>query len=78
MASIAISKFHVLPKAFVYICVKGCSRDGQRKYCTSDVVQGLQLLPPLKAAAAGHSSMILNIKALELSAVPEDETGVIQ
>jgi len=36
------------------------------------------LLPPLKAAAAGHSSMILNIKALELSAVPEDETGVIQ
>jgi len=43
----------------------------------SDVLHWSQWFPPLRLDAAGHSSIILKVSALALSASPEDEMGVI-
>jgi hypothetical protein len=48
----------------------------ERGDCTSEVVHCLQCCPPLKLTLAGHSSMILNVKACADKTVPDEETGV--
>ena len=62
----------------VFERIERVGQERRIRILASEVVQVSQCLPPLRATDAGHSSMILKIRAFALSAVPDEDTGVNQ